>query len=453
MQAQKETPESLHELQQVEANACKHRIELVASASGKHVPVHAVIALDVSDDRFYRTSPLPPSQQGAGPFPAKPVDHLNVDVARVVVSAIAEVAVGVFGLGAADRLGLFQDFCERVAVVWIAGNRHRPEHPVCPRCRHEACLHAELVARVDLALGDALDLRLVERVDLVLAGRVPVLRQQPARTRDVFLQRDDQPELARVARYDRLAFGEVDDVSEVLLERPDRILRAVELLRLHVSGMLAQHRLPLAHVRALEPDPQLLPDGDDAFARTVERTGVGRESDVLLLYGRIDVDLLEVAPLRDLAPHGGRDGFLQHLRDAGLSDPRTPAAHNRLVGGRLVLEERAPAERLPVRVLNPPVEDLLVAQPVHGAQHHEADHHPHRDRRTTIVLAIDRLEHFFETPPVDRIPQQDQLVLRMDDIPQQDLEEVRLNGGGGVTFRHHFWGATFEIYLVLRPIL
>ena len=109
----------------------------------------------------------------------------------------------------------------------------------------------ERVARVDLALGDALDLRIVERVDLVLAGRVPVLRQQ-----------------------------------------------------------LAQHRLPLAHVRALEPDPQLLPDGDDAFARTVERTGVGRESDVLLLYGRIDVDLLEVAPLRDLAPHGGRDGFL-----------------------------------------------------------------------------------------------------------------------------------------------
>ena len=166
------------------------------------------------------------------------------------------------------------------------------------------------MACVDLALGDALDLRLVERVDLVLAGRVPVLRQQLARTRDVFLQRDDQPELARVARYDRLAFGEVDDVSEVLLECPDRILRAVELLRLHVSGMLAQHRLPLAHVRALEPDPQLLPDGDDAFARTVERTGVGRESDVLLLYGRIDVDLLEVAPLRDLAPHGGRDGFL-----------------------------------------------------------------------------------------------------------------------------------------------
>ena len=110
------------------------------------------------------------------------------------------------------------------------------------------------MARVDLALGDALDLRLVERVDLVLAGRVPVLRQQPARTRGVFLQRGDQPELARVARHDRLAFGEVDDVSEVLLERPDRILRAVEPLRLHVPGMLAQHRLPPAHVRALEPD-------------------------------------------------------------------------------------------------------------------------------------------------------------------------------------------------------
>lgn len=152
------------------------------------------------------------------------------------MSALAEVAVGVFGLGAADRLGLFQDLCKRVAVVWIAGNRHRPEHPVCPRCRHEACLHAELVARVDLALGDALDLR-------------------------------------------------------------------------------------------------------------------------------------------------------------------------------LVLKERAPAERLPV---------------------------------TTVVLAIDRLERFFETPPVDRIPQQDQLVLRIDDIPQQHLEEVRLNGGGGVTFRHHFRGAPLQ---------
>ena len=92
-------------LQQVEANACKHRIKLVASASGKPVPVHAVIALVESDDRFYRTSPLPPSQQGAGPFLAKPVDHLNVDLSRVVVSTIAEAAVGVFAWGR-DTLGV-----------------------------------------------------------------------------------------------------------------------------------------------------------------------------------------------------------------------------------------------------------------------------------------------------------------------------------------------------------
>lgn len=76
--------------------------------------------------------------------------------------------------------------------------------------------------------------------------------------------------------------------------------------------------------------------------------------------------------------------------------------------------------------------------------HLESLHRPHRDRRTTVVLAIDRLEHFFETLPVDRIPQQDQLVLRIDDIPQQDLEEVRLNGGGGVTFRHHFRGLPLQ---------
>ena len=55
-----------------------------------------------------------------------------------------------------------------------------------------------------------------------------------------------------------------------------------------------------------------------------------------------------------------------------------------------------------------------------------------------------RLEHFFETLPVDRIPQQDQLVLRIDNIPQQDLEEVCLNGGGGVTFRHHFRGLPLQ---------
>ena len=32
-------------------------------------------------------------------------------------------------------------------------------------------------------------------------------------------------------------------------------------------------------------DARLLPDGDDAFAHTGERTGVGRKADVLLLYG------------------------------------------------------------------------------------------------------------------------------------------------------------------------
>ena len=175
--------------------------------------------------------------------------------------------------------------------------------------------------------------------------------------------------------------------------------------------MPAQHRLPLAHVVAPEPDAELPARGHDALARTVERARVRRESDVLLLHGRVDVDTLEVLLLRDLVPDRRRQRLHDHLLRARLSGTAAPAAHRRLVGRGLVLEELPAAEVLPVRVLAPAVQHVLVAHGEHVLQECEPCHHPHGDGRPAFVAAVGGLKRLLEPLPVNRVAKKDEFMI------------------------------------------
>ena len=268
----------------------------------------------------------------------------------------------------------------------------------------------------------------MDGVYLVLPGSVLVLCDQPLRQLDEFDELCELGHLREACRHDLAVLGVGDHVREILLHRADDVLRAVELLRLDVAGVLAEHRLALAHVVAPEADPELRADGHDPFSRAVERPRVGREPDVLLLHGRVDINPLEVLRLSDLVADGRGERLRNHVRHADLPRPLAPPAHDRLVRRWLVLEELAAAEVLPVGVLDPVVQHLLVAQVEHVLQKREPDHHPHGDRRTPVVLAVGRLEHFLKPLPVNRLLQQDEFVPLEHEIPQHHLEEVGLDG-------------------------
>lgn len=248
--------------------------------------------------------------------------------------------------------------------------------------------------------------------------------------------------LPRIARHDPHGRGLrlAGNVLQVLLHRPDDVLRAVELLRLDVAGMPAQHRLALAHVVARKPDAELLTRGHHALARTVERAGVGREADVLLLHGRVDVHPLEVLLPCDFVPERRGQGLHDHLLRARLPGTAAPAAHRRLVCRRPVLEELPAAKVLPVRVLAPVVQHVLVAHREHVLQERQPRHHPDRNGRTTFVAAVGGFKRLLEPFPVYCVRQKDEFVILRDEVAEHDSEQVVLHGPRAVGFCHHFRG-------------
>ena len=93
--------------------------------------------------------------------------------------------------------------CARLPVrrVLLAGHGLPPRHGAARRACAKGLLRRARRPHGCRAVSEA---RLKVHAGLRLLGNVDGQeRTAQARTRDVFLQRDDQPELARVARYDR----------------------------------------------------------------------------------------------------------------------------------------------------------------------------------------------------------------------------------------------------------
>ena len=88
-----------------------------------------------------------------------------------------------------------------------------------------------------------------------------------------------------------------------------------------------------------------------------------------------------------------------------ISRTTSPAAHRRLVGRRPVLEELPAAKVLPVRVLAPVVQHVLVAHREHVLQERQPRHHPDRNGRTTFVAAVGGFKRLLEPFPVYSVRQ------------------------------------------------
>ena len=292
-----------------------------------------------------------------------------------------------------------------------------------------------------LALGDAFGLRLVHRVDAVAARGVPVLGEKALREGEVGLQPPPQRRLPGVGRHERHSRQFPDDAPQVALHGFDAAAQALVLPGLGVAGALAEHLLALPAEVARQPDAQAVRHRHEPFAGAVEHSRVGRMPDELLLHVRVGVDALEVGALGDLVAKGAGERFAEHLLAAPLGELAAPAAERGLVGRRPVLEERPAAEVLPVRVFDPAVEDLLVAQTVHATEHGQPGEHPHGAGWSSIGRRVRPFQGRFEALPIDGLGQQHEFVGRIEKVGEHDFPQPGLDGLSGGAFRHHFSGA------------
>lgn len=83
---------------------------------------------------------------------------------------------------------LLQSLGQRVAIIWVAGQRPYADDKAFVDCRGDANLGAELIADPGLALGDAIDVGFVQRIDFSTAsgGLVQQARDQHQGVEDRF---------------------------------------------------------------------------------------------------------------------------------------------------------------------------------------------------------------------------------------------------------------------------
>ena len=137
---------------------------------------------------------------------------------------------------------------------------------------------------------------------------------------------------------------------------------------------------------------------------------------------------------------GHRHRRLQHLFQGVRSNAFAPAGHRRRIDRHLVLKEREAAEMLPIGVLNPALDHLLVREVVDVLQIMQPDHQPCRLGRTT-----DRFEEFAEAL-IERRPrhqprQTHQAMAHVDDGIEALTKEI----GVGTTAADRLHGKTPEI--------
>jgi hypothetical protein len=110
----------------------------------------------------------------------------------------------------------------------------------------------------------------------------------------------------------------------------------------------------------------------------------------------------------------GLDRFFQQLFGTGFPDALSPPSHARRIYGNLMLEELHPAEKLPVRILHPTLNDIFIAE-VDVLQVVKRNHQSCTDSRLPGVGTIARTEKLIQSIPFNHIGQLDQFMARVDD--------------------------------------
>jgi hypothetical protein len=284
---------------------------------------------------------------------------------------------------------------------------------------------------VRLALGDAGHLRGVQGVELVLV--VAPLRQQLL---------DPGQHLGEVGGDLRPGFELAPDVAEhpaeVGLEPSDLAPRPLHLAGVGVAAGQAQRLLAEPGVALAQGHAMALGQADQGLAAAMIQPGIEGMGDRLGLDRGVDADPLKALLFDRFAPPSRGDRLLQQQLDAVLADAPAPADQRARIDRYLELQVIEAAEVLPVRILDPARDHLLVGEAKGVLQVAEPDHQPDRDARPAHVRVIEwpepRLEHF----PVEQAGEPHQRVAGIKLLAEAGAEQVvgRVRIGLGRTHRN-----------------
>jgi hypothetical protein len=146
--------------------------------------------------------------------------------------------------------------------------------------------------------------------------------------------------------------------------------------------------------------------------------------DRLGLHCRVDADPLQALRCDRFAPLGRSDRLLEQQFDAVLAAAPAPANQRARVDGELELQIVEAAEVLPVRVLDPARDHLLVGQGEDVLQVAQPDHQPDRHAGPAEVRVIEPAEPRLEPFPVEQAGEPHQRVAPIDLLAEAGTKEV-----------------------------
>ena len=159
--------------------------------------------------------------------------------------------------------------------------------------------------------------------------------------------------------------------------------------------------------------------------------------DRLGLHRGVDADPLEALRFDRFGPLRRRDGLLQQELDAVLADPLAPANQRARVDRQRELQVVEAAEVLPIRVLDPARDHLLVGQVEGVLQVAEPDHQPDRDAGPAHVGVIELAEARLEHRPIQQAGEAHQRMAPIDLLVEAGAEQVV-----GFLRGRAWWGAS-----------
>src|SRR2546429_6570165 len=119
--------EPAQEQAEVVAGSGEHGVDAIAIAAGEIVAAHAVIVLEVADDGFDGGAPAHLAADGLGDTPNLAADP-DLEPVRIVVAAIALVAVDAADRDTCKLFEIGDDGAESVAIIWVAVQRLGVQH-------------------------------------------------------------------------------------------------------------------------------------------------------------------------------------------------------------------------------------------------------------------------------------------------------------------------------------
>ena len=121
--------------------------------------------------------------------------------------------------------------------------------------------------------------------------------------------------------------------------------------------------------------------------------------------------------------HRQVDGVLQQLGKFVFTDALPPACEARGVNGQAMLHVRVTAKILPVRILNPTLDDGFVRRIESMFEIVQPDHQPRGQCGRTVVRAVEFADAFLKMFPVELLRQFDQRMRRIEQLIKVSLKE------------------------------